>query len=257
MRPNKKLGQNFLINRNVAIAEAAHADDKTVLEIGPGKGILTEELCNVAKHVIAIEKDKNLFNYLSSKLQYSNLTLINKDFFDCSDEEIDLKNVDIMISNIPYNLSSKVISWLYIHKCEAVLCLQKEFVEHMLAQTGSKSYSKLSVMCSLSFKITEIMKVPRKNFIPKPKIDSQVIYLKPKSAGIDEKEEHIINLIMQHKKKLFKNALLDSSKVLGIDDEKLQVFIEKNKFSEERVFNLSPENILQLSRDVLSFITQK
>lgn len=249
-KANKKLGQNFLINRDIAISEAAHAEDKVVIEIGPGRGILTEELCNVAAKVIAVEKDERLFNYLSSKLQYKNLTLLNKDFFSCTDSELMLDEVDILISNIPYNLSSKVISWLHHNNMEAVLCLQKEFVEHMLAIPGSKNYSKLSVICSLSFKIIEIMKVSRKSFIPKPKIDSQIIYLKPLASSMTEAEDYIINLIMQHKKKLLKNALFDSSKNLNIAKEKLAFFLNKTSLSSERVFTLNPAQILQVAREL-------
>lgn len=249
-KANKKLGQNFLINRDIAISEAAHAEDKTVLEIGPGRGMLTEELCNVATHVIAIEKDERLFNYLTSKLQYKNLTLLNKDFFSCTNSELMLDKVDILISNIPYNLSSKVISWLHHNNIEAILCLQKEFVEHMLATSGSKNYSKLSVICALSFKIIEIMKVSKKSFIPKPKIDSQIIYLKPLASSITEAEDNMINFIMQHKKKLLKNAVLDSSKNLNISHEKLILFLNKTPLSSERVFMLSPAQILQVAREL-------
>ncbi len=243
-KSNKKLGQNFLININVAMAEAAHGEEKTVLELGPGKGILTEALCNVATRVLAVEKDERLFNYLSSKLQYGNLILLNKDFFNCTEQELELNKIDIMIANIPYNLSSKVISWLYTHNLEAILCLQKEFVEHMLAQEGSKSYSKLSVMCALSFRIVEIMKVSRKSFIPKPKVDSQVIYLKPMPSKVTREQEHIITLIMQHKKKLLRNALLDSFNGLSIAEAELSNFIDNSKLSSERVFKLSPSLIL-------------
>lgn len=250
-KANKKLGQNFLTNRNVAFAEAAHGEDKVVLEIGPGKGILTEELCNVAKHVIAVEKDERLYNYLSSSLQRANLTLINKDFFDCTEDELSITNVDILIANIPYNLSSKVISWLYEHKLEAILCLQKEFVEHMLAKECSKSYSKLSVMSALSFKITPMMKVSKKSFFPKPKVDSQVIYIKPNSEIINKAEEEIITLLMQHKKKLLKNAVLDSKEQLNIKSEKLEKLFLEFPYYNERVFKLSPERLFNISRELL------
>ncbi len=250
-KANKKLGQNFLTNKNVAFAEAAHGEDKVVLEIGPGKGILTEELCNVAKRVIAIEKDERLYNYLSSSLQRANLTLINKDFFDCTEEELSLDSIDILIANIPYNLSSKVISWLYEHKLEAILCLQKEFVEHMLATEGNKSYSKLSVMSALSFKITPMMKVPKRSFFPKPKVDSQVIFIKPKEEIISKKEEEIISLIMQHKKKLLKNAVLDSKENLNIEIKELEKLFLENPSYNKRVFKLSPERLSILSKELL------
>ncbi|MGC8479716.1 MAG: 16S rRNA (adenine(1518)-N(6)/adenine(1519)-N(6))-dimethyltransferase RsmA [Candidatus Micrarchaeia archaeon] len=251
IKPNKKLGQNFLINKNVAFAEAAHGEDKVVLEIGPGRGILTEELCKVSKEVIAVEKDERLFNYLSSKLTYPNLKLINKDFFDCTDSEINLSNIEILISNIPYNLSSKVISWLYKNKIEAILCLQKEFVDHMLAVPNSPSYSKLSVMCHLSFKIVPMMKVSRKSFFPKPKVDSQIIYIKPNSNKPNNEEEEIITLIMQHKKKRLKNAIINSISKLNIEKSKLEHLFLNDSIFEERVFKIEPESILKISKTLI------
>ncbi len=242
----KSLGQNFLTNEAVARAEAAHAIDKTVLEIGPGKGMLTRELCNNAKKVIAVEKDRRLFLYLDSTLRRKNLELINADFFDLGKSEVDIDGIDIVIANIPYNLSSKVISWLYSNNKEAVLCLQKEFVEHMLAIPGTKHYSRLSVMCALSFRLAEIMKVPRKNFNPKPRVDSEVIFLKPKKINITKSEELMINLLMQHKKKTLKNAILDSRRQANWDDG-IARFITENR-CDERVFKMNPEEILEVAR---------
>src|SRR5690349_21760406 len=125
-RPIKSLGQNFLKNRDVAIAEAAHSYEKVVLEIGPGYGILTKELCKHAKRVIAVEKDANLYRFLTNEIKSKKLKLINKDFFKASDEELETEKIDIVIANIPYNLSSKVVEWLFTNSKQAVLCLQKE-----------------------------------------------------------------------------------------------------------------------------------
>ncbi len=241
------MGQNFLISTTVAEAEAAHAHGKTVLEIGPGKGILTKELCKVAKRVIAVEKDTKLFAVLGAALQYKNLTLVNRDFFLAAPDELGLGKVDIVIANVPYSMSSKIIVWLREHGLEAVLCLQKEFVEHMLAREDTSSYSRLSVMCALSFRITEIMNVPRSSFRPIPGVDSEVIFLKPGKQGITRQEDLIINLLMQHKKKTLRNAILDSKEELGVGSKDISRFIEGNDCS-QRVFKMSPERILGVAK---------
>lgn len=251
--PNKKLGQNFLINKRIAVAEAEHAYGKEVLEIGPGYGILTEELVKHAKHVIAVEKDHFLYSLLSSKIKRKNLELIEGDFFE-SEGRLNLESVNIVISNIPYNLSSKVIEWLAYHKKEAVLCMQKEFIEHMLAKSGSRKYSKLSVYAQLSFSMTKMMDVPKGNFRPIPKVDSAIIYLKPKDARISREELEMINLIMQHKKKELKNAVVDSSKQLGLSKEEAGCFANKLKMKDMRVFKMSPEEILGSAKELIELL---
>lgn len=244
----KRLGQNFLISEAVARAEAVHASGKAVLEIGPGKGMLTKELCRYAKKVIAVEKDQRLYAFLRSTLQMKNLELINADFFAVQWPAHVINSIDIVIANIPYNLSSRTISWLFTNNKSAVLCLQKEFVEHMTAPEGTRNYSRLSVMCALSFNIIEIMHVPRSSFNPVPKVDSTIVLIKPKKLRISADEYNIINLLMQHKKKTLRNAIIDSAPELG-DTRRLQDYIAKNDCS-ERVFKMTPDEILEISRNL-------
>lgn len=248
--PKKSLGQNFLKNEEIAIAEAVHGDGKNVLELGPGYGILTKELCKRAKKVVAVEKDSNLYKLLGIEIRSKRLTLINKDFFKATDEELDAKNIDIMISNVPYNLSSKVIDWLLAHSMQAVLCLQKEFVEHMRAECNNENYSRLSVMSSLCFSMTKIMDVSRGNFYPVPKVDSAIIYIKPRQFRPNEQEREKINLMMQHKNKQIRNALIDSHRYLKMDKSAIAKRIEGIEGITARAYKLEPEQILEIARKV-------
>ncbi len=247
----KSLGQNFLINHEVAKAEAAHSAGKNVLEMGPGHGVLTAELCKSASRVVAVEKDSSLMPYLHSKLHSRKLVLINKDFFDANAEELMLADTDIMISNIPYSLSSKTIEWLSMNGMQAVLCLQKEFVEHMLAKPGTRKYSKLSVISSLFFSITKIMDVAKGNFRPVPKVDSSVIYIKPRSnVKATPKELLVLSALMQHKKKNVRSALADSHSLLNTDKRELAAIGNKLENGAEKVFRLKPEELLELSGEI-------
>ncbi|MGA3021109.1 MAG: 16S rRNA (adenine(1518)-N(6)/adenine(1519)-N(6))-dimethyltransferase RsmA [Candidatus Micrarchaeales archaeon] len=252
LRPLKSLGQNFLVNRSVAEAEAEHAAGKNVLELGPGYGMLTEELCRKAKRVVAVEIDRNLFTMLKHDMHEKNLALINNDFFKAGKSELKLDDTDIMIANVPYKLSSKVIDFLLDHKLEAVLCLQKEFVEHMLAKPGTRNYSRLSVMFQLCFTYTKMMAVSKGSFRPVPKVDSVVVYIKPKSALLSFKEKMAINAIMQHKKKTVRNAILDSRSQLGMDMKQLVQLAESIKEKKSRVFKLAPEEILGIARELIN-----
>jgi 16S rRNA (adenine1518-N6/adenine1519-N6)-dimethyltransferase len=246
----KRLGQVFLVNGGIAIAEAVHGLGKNVLELGPGKGILTKELCNNAKKVVAVEKDSGLYTLLKHEIKSKNLILINKDFFKATEDEIGLKDTDIMISNIPYNLSSKTIEWLSRKRMQAVLCLQKEFVDHMLAKPDTRNYSKLSVMTSLMFRVVRIMDVKRGNFRPVPKVDSVIVYIKPKGAEIPESTLSIIGFLMQHKKKTLRNALLDSASSIKAERKRLLQIADSLEKKGERVFKLSPEEILKTAEKI-------
>lgn len=250
MRAKKSLGQVFLINESVANAEAAHSYDKTVIEIGPGPGILTKALCINAKKVIAVEKDSRMCTILKHNVKSKRLKLINKDFFEATEDELELSSVDILISNIPYNLSSKVIDWLAKNRMQAVMCLQKEFVEHMLAVPDTRNYSRLSVTTSLMFKVTKIMNVSKGSFRPIPNVDSVVIYMKPKDVKIDKQALFIIGLIMQHKKKTVYNAILDSDSYLNIDRKELGSICKNLKHKTDRVFKLSPDTILEIATEL-------
>lgn len=250
LRPRKEMGQSFLTNRSVAVSEAEHAHGKRVLEMGPGYGILTRELCRYADRVVAVELDRNLFRMLKHEMDYSNLKLINGDFFEVGEGELELKDTDIMISNVPYSLSSRVIEFLVGHRLQAVLCLQKEFVDHMLAAPGTRKYSKLSVMSQLYFSITKMMDVERGNFNPVPKVDSAILYLKPRDREITARERELVNLLMQHKKKTVKNALEDSERQLGVGRKVLAAIAGGLKERRLRVFQMAPEDLLSLAKEL-------
>ena len=155
---------------------------------------------------------------------------------------------DIMIANVPYSLSSRVVEFLVGHRLQAVLCLQKEFVEHMLAGPGTRKYSKLSVMSQLYFSITKMMDVERGNFNPVPKVDSAILYLKPRERTISEKESELVNLLMQHKKKTVRNAVIDSERNLGVGKKELTRIADGLDEKKLRVFQMGPEELLGLAR---------
>ncbi len=245
----KKLGQNFLINREIACREAEHAHGKTVLEIGPGHGILTRELCARAKKVIAVEKDSVLFSDLRRNLDFGNLELINADFLKLG-RSIDREGIDLLIANIPYGISGKVIEWLSENGKEAVLCLQKEFVRRMLAKEGGREYSMLSVVCALQFSITEIMDVPAGNFNPVPRVDSEIIYIRPRAERPAAKHLEIISALMQHKKRTVRKALIDSRAHFNATKERMAEIAAMIRQCNERVFMLRPAELLRLAEGI-------
>jgi 16S rRNA (adenine1518-N6/adenine1519-N6)-dimethyltransferase len=242
-----KLGQNFLINSKVAEREVNHANissDDVVLEIGPGHGILTKILAKKAKKVIAIEID----NYLVQKLREilpGNVELIHKDVLDVDFEK--LPRFNKIVSNLPFQISSPVTFKLLKHSFDlAVLIYQKEFAQRMIAKSGSKHYSRLSVGVYYKADCKIVETVPKTCFKPQPKIDSCVIRMVPKQLPpfhVDD-EKHFFNLtreLFNHRRKKIKNTICEMYK--NIDFEEIP-------FVDRRVEELSPEQIGKLS-DVL------
>ncbi len=248
----RRMGQNFLLSKDIAISEAEHAHGKVVLEIGPGKGILTRELCSRARKVIAVEKDEILCGEIKRSMNFDNLVLVNRDFLKLDGSEFSVDEVEIVIANIPYSISSEVVSWLSEKGKEAVLCLQKEFVRSMIARPGTREYSKLSVFAALSFSITEIMEVSRGNFSPAPSVDSEIIYMKPREGRPGRDEFGVIGALMQHKKKTLRNALIDSRAYFGAGKNEMSALADNVTDHGRRVFTLAPEELLRISIEILS-----
>ena len=239
----QKLGQNFLIDKNVAKKEIEYADitkDDIVLEIGPGKGILTTLLAKKAKKVIAIELDKNLVNNLKISLP-NNVELIFGDAI-----KIDfntLPKFNKIVSNLPFQISSPVTFKLLDYDFNlAILIYQKEFAERMIAQPGTKEYSRLSVGVYYKAMCEVIGTIPKTCFKPQPKVDSCIIKITPRTVPpfsvLDEKFFfELTKKLFNHRRKKIKNILF----------EKNENKIENIPYLENRIEDLSPEKIGELS----------
>ncbi len=251
-KPNRRLGQCFLRNRAIAVLESEYGRGKRVVEIGPGFGILTKELCSVAQSVVSIEKDSKVYNLVAPTMRFENLTLLNRDFFDVEYEK--LKDPQILISNIPYNISSRVIEWLSMHNIPAILCMQKEFVQHMMATPNSGHYSRLSVISNLAFKIEKLADVPRGDFYPIPNVDSIVINISPKRKRISPDEHRIITLLMSHSSKRLRNSLSDSHAQIGRSKAELRSLADSMEEGDLRPCEMEPNAILEVSKRILKAI---
>jgi len=184
--PRKALGQNFLQDPNIIhkIVSGLNVQERdVVIEIGPGRGALTELILPLAAQLHLVEFDRDLIEYWRSRSEV-NLTVHGTDIlkFDLSDvtEPIDV-GIKV-IGNLPYNISSPVLFHLmpyaeHIHS--QVLMLQKEVVERMASGPGSKQYGRLSVMLQQRYEIERLFNVPATAFFPPPKVESAVARLTP------------------------------------------------------------------------------
>jgi len=234
----ERLSQNFLIDEMVLNREVAYASpkDAVVLEVGPGFGFLTRKLSEAgARKVIAVEKDARLIPILEKELAgFANVEIVHGDFL-----EGEFK-ADVVVSNVPYSISSPFLFKLAGSSFgRAVLCLQKEFVERMLAGPGTKEYSRLSVTVQARFRMRLLERVPRSAFYPRPKVDSAIVELVPTGERLDAGVERLLLLLFQHKKKTLRAALADAAEELGISKEDARRLAEESGLADRRIFTLS------------------
>ncbi|MBU1179706.1 ribosomal RNA small subunit methyltransferase A [Patescibacteria group bacterium] len=257
IHPSKLRGQNFLVNKGIVekIINAADLSKKdTVLEIGPGLGVLTEELVKKAGKVIAVEKDQKLFELLKDKFKNAkNLELVNADILSLNAKCYTL-NAYKLIANIPYNITGKIFRKFLSGESRPqmlVVMVQKEVGEKLL---GKKSKSMLSLAAELYGKVEKVCNVSAGSFFPKPKVDSMVIKLTVGSLAPYSEEVLKIAKIgfSSRRKKLLSNlsrSKRDLSTGLKIDKEKLKNAFEKLNINENtRAEELSKDDWLNLAK---------
>lgn len=217
-KPLKKFGQNFLTQPAIAekIVNTLHISDKDqIIEIGPGKGILTDHIA--VKHpaaFTAIEIDINLAKKLEKKFS-GFVNIVEKDILEINLSELFLPGKKTkVIGNIPYNITSPIIFKLIDHYSEidcAVLMMQKEVAKRIVASTGTKDYGILSVILQTYCKPEYLFDVGNKNFNPVPKVDSAVIKLNfiHNVKGVDNIElfRRIVRGVFNTRRKMIRNSL--------------------------------------------------
>ncbi len=239
----KSLGQNFLIDKNYIERELSHCkpQGKTVLEIGPGIGALTAGLAKEAKGFTAIEIDERFIPILTEKLRgLKNASVVYGDALEFAGGPFDL-----VVSNVPYCVASKLVLKIPEFGNEAVICIQKELAHRMAAKPGSRDYSRFSVMCQLLFEVELLEKVPAGAFYPKPEVESRVLRLRVKGK-VDGGLSLFINAIFQHRNKKLRNAVVDSRELLGLGSKEKAVEVSgRLALCERRVITLTKEEVTQ------------
>ena len=232
---SKSLGQNFIIDEEIcpAIAEALSADRKTaVLEIGPGIGVLTKELCRVAGKVVSVELDKRLFPVLEETLgDFGNFTLVEGDFMKLDlaglfEKEFSGFEKIKVCANLPYYITSPVIMTLLESRLpidEIVVMVQREAAQRLCAEAGTKECGAVSAAIQYYGNAEILFEVGRESFMPSPKVDSAVIRITPiadKGYGIDN-EKAFFTLVKAAFSQRRKTAVNSVSATLGIPKDKV------------------------------------
>ena len=236
---SKKLGQNFLINPTVCprIAELGGAREGSgIIEIGPGIGVLTNELCKHAEKVVAIELDGRLIPILGETLaEHKNLKVVNADVLDLDLKELiesEFNGLDVYVcANLPYYITSPIIMKLLQDRLpiKAVTTMvQREAADRLCAPLGSRESGAVTVAVEYYSEAKKLFNVPRGSFMPQPKVDSSVIQLSIRENAPEVYDEalffRIVRGIFTLRRKTVLNALSGS---MGIEKTSAQRILER------------------------------
>jgi len=262
--PSRSKGQNFLVDREVLseIVEAAQLKQSdTVLEVGPGLGILTEELIRQAGKVVSVELDKKLYNFLQTKFSgVKNLKLINEDILKFNPQNFKLSDLNYkIVANIPYNITSHFLKKFLTAETkpsDMTLLIQKEVAQRVCAQPGQMSLLSISVQLYSQPKIMEF--VSKKSFWPSPEVDSAVLKLSSiKSSdevdnflqGISEKSFwQLVKIGFSAKRKQLQNNLSAGLKIPSAEVKK--ILKQANFNPQVRAQNLSLTDWIKLAKKI-------
>ena len=202
IKAKKSLGQNFLIDRHVLsqIADLIDIKGKTILEVGPGTGNLTKFLLKKKpKKFFVVEKDNDLVLLLNKSFG-NKITIFNQDILKVNENFICNDQI-IVFGNLPYNISTEILS-KWIHGLNEkkwcshlILMFQKEVADRIISKFNSSKYGRLSILANWKFEIKKIIDVKPNSFLPKPKIDSSILFFSPKKKFFKFKDSKNLELI--------------------------------------------------------------
>lgn len=262
VRPRKRWGQNFLIDRNALekiVQTAGLQREDRALEIGPGLGALTVLLAERCAHVTAVEIDHLLEPILRQTLAgCRNVSLIFADFLELSLPSLlseafgDVPGV--VVANIPYYITTPILEQLFENKArirQIVLLVQQEFAERVVATAGSKAYSALTVFAQYHARAEIAARVSRRVFLPAPEVSSAILRLTPVLPGTlalrdEARFFQIVRAAFGQRRKTLLNALAGGQ--IGLDRAEAEALLRRAGISpERRGETLSPEEFARLS----------
>jgi 16S rRNA (adenine1518-N6/adenine1519-N6)-dimethyltransferase len=262
LRARKRLGQNFLTSSAIAgkiVDKAAIASGDVVLEIGAGLGALTVPAARRARKVIAVDKDARLLRLLRTELaayRIANVELIEADILRFPFERHLARESApvVLIGNLPYNIASQIIVRLINHRQfvrRAILMLQCEMADRLLASAGGRDYGRLSVLLQYCADLEKVIAVDAVHFFPRPQVNSAVIeahfHVKPKRPATDERLLfQVVKAAFGQRRKTLRNALRGS--VLDLTPATVDAWLAATAIDpRRRAETLSVDEFVQLS----------
>ena len=263
-RAKKRLGQNFLVDRNILdkILDAAdiHEGD-SVLEIGPGVGTLTLALAERGAKVVAVEIDRDMLEILSEVLaDYPNVKVVNADFL-----RLDLKEFldehfgDVRVKalgNLPYYITTPIISALFVAKSKIesiVMMVQKEVAQRLSASPGKRDFGSMSVYVQYYSEPEIVAYVSKNVFFPPPDVESAIVRLTPRSqppvnVPSEELFFDVVHCAFGKRRKILLNSLSECP-ALGLSKEQISAILQEAEIDPiRRAETLSLEEFARIAR---------
>ena len=254
IKAKKSLGQNFIIDKNILekIVNVTNIQDKTILEIGPGTGNLTKFILKKnPKKIHVIEKDNVLANNLNKEFN-DQINIINDDVLKIDETNL-FKDKVIVFGNLPYNISTEIISkWIINLKDEfwfecLILMFQKEVADRIIAEINTSNYGRLAIICNWKLKIKKILDIKPEAFSPRPKIDSSLLFFYPKNNFIKINKpinlEKVTRVFFNQRRKMIKkpfNQIFNGDQKI-LDKYKLDLNLRPQNLSLDTYYNLACE----------------
>lgn len=189
--PNKALGQNFLIDRNILniiLETAAVGREDRVLEIGPGLGILTRELATRCRGLWAVEKDRRLAQYLQKSFAgQAGVTIVHSDFLDLAPAAYGGAELTKMVSNLPFCAGSRILMEIFCMETiipALTVTVQSEVAQRLAAKAGDPARGLLGIMAQAAFDVQIVRKIGPNCFYPRPAVDSAIVRMAVKPGNV-------------------------------------------------------------------------
>jgi 16S rRNA (adenine1518-N6/adenine1519-N6)-dimethyltransferase len=254
--PKKSLGQNFLIDRNISakiVREFAPKPEDVVVEIGPGEGALTELLVESGCRLIAIELDSQLAERLRARYG-TRIDVIEEDVLHVDLRAISERNgVERLrvIGNIPYYITSPIIFHLIERRRairDAMLMMQREVADRLVAKRGTKEYGILSVAAQ-TYSIPKLLfNVGPRCFFPPPKVTSAIVHFSFRDmegiANIESEHRAVVRAAFGQRRKTLRNSL---AQLIQDQNEREQIFQQAGIGPGQRAEELTPEEFIRLA----------
>jgi len=259
-RPQKKFGQNFLIDNNFLnkILNVANiSKDEIILEVGAGLGALTEKIAEKARKVYAIEIDPKLISYLKKKFSnFENVELREGDIL-----KVDVPFHHKVVSNIPYSITGPLLETLFFKKNPppGILTIEKTIADRIFFQEDNKKISRIAIGVNSFMKPIARFNVPQSSFFPPPRIEPSLINIKPKD-NIDpfllerDTREYFLKFvagIMPYKNKNIGNALelfMRNNNRPILKKEQILKFLKENNYENNKVLVFDVDDFLKICK---------
>jgi len=255
-KPKKSLGQNFLIDKNIInkIIKIGNINkNKTVIEIGPGYGNLTESIASMyPKKIIAIEKDKKLSLLLMKKFEnIKNIKVINEDILNLIKNK-NLNNNSLVFGNLPYNISTQILAYLITLKewppwyDHLIFMFQKEVADRIVARPNTKEFSRLTVLSNWRLDIKKHFDVSKNCFFPRPKVNSTILSFKPKKNNFfhlknPKNLEKVTQVLFSNRRKMINKNLkrLFKAKLFLLNELNIDLKKRPEELSNETFYKIA------------------